>query len=58
MLLFFSLSRFCGLQSIQRRLEEIEVAFKDLEGKGVELEQTLRGEAGKTHKRYSQPSGL
>lgn len=24
------------------------MAFKDLEGKGVELEQTLRGEAGKT----------
>uniref|UniRef100_A0A671UFI6 Molecule interacting with CasL protein 1 n=1 Tax=Sparus aurata TaxID=8175 RepID=A0A671UFI6_SPAAU len=46
MLFSFSLSRFCGLQSIQRRLEEIEVAFKDLEGKGVELEQTLRGEAG------------
>ncbi|XP_036958971.1 F-actin-monooxygenase mical1 isoform X2 [Acanthopagrus latus] len=40
------LQRLRKAQSIQRRLEEIEVAFKDLEGKGVELEQTLRGEAG------------
>uniref|UniRef100_A0A671UFF9 Molecule interacting with CasL protein 1 n=1 Tax=Sparus aurata TaxID=8175 RepID=A0A671UFF9_SPAAU len=40
------LQRLRNAQSIQRRLEEIEVAFKDLEGKGVELEQTLRGEAG------------
>lgn len=38
---------FCGFQSIQRRLEEIEVTFKDLEEKGVVLERTLRGEAGK-----------
>uniref|UniRef100_A0A667YIV2 Molecule interacting with CasL protein 1 n=1 Tax=Myripristis murdjan TaxID=586833 RepID=A0A667YIV2_9TELE len=33
-------------QSIQRRLEEIEVTFKELEDKGVVLEQALRGEAG------------
>ncbi|KAK1898894.1 [F-actin]-monooxygenase mical1 [Dissostichus eleginoides] len=33
-------------QSIQRRLEEIEVTFKELEDKGVVLERTLRGEAG------------
>uniref|UniRef100_A0A3Q1FTL9 Molecule interacting with CasL protein 1 n=1 Tax=Acanthochromis polyacanthus TaxID=80966 RepID=A0A3Q1FTL9_9TELE len=31
--------------SIQRRLEEIEVTFKDLEDKGVVLERSLRGEA-------------
>ena len=34
-------------QSIQRRLEEIEVTFKELEEKGVQLERVLRGEAGK-----------
>ncbi|GAA6216708.1 protein-methionine sulfoxide oxidase mical1-like [Lates japonicus] len=39
------LQRFRKAQSIQRRLEEIEVTFKDLEDKGVELERTLRGEA-------------
>lgn len=38
---------FCVSQSIQRRLEEIEVTYKDLEDKGVTLERTLRGEAGK-----------
>ncbi len=42
------LSCFGGSQSIQRRLEEIEVSFKELEEKGVELEQTLRREASKT----------
>uniref|UniRef100_A0A8D0A4V4 Molecule interacting with CasL protein 1 n=1 Tax=Sander lucioperca TaxID=283035 RepID=A0A8D0A4V4_SANLU len=41
-----TLSCFCGSQSIQRRLEEIEVTFKELEEKGVLLERTLRGEAG------------
>lgn len=40
------LQRLRNAQSIQRRLEEIEVTFKDLEDKGVELERTLRGEAG------------
>ncbi|XP_035513361.1 F-actin-monooxygenase mical1 [Morone saxatilis] len=40
------LQRLRKAQSIQRRLEEIEVTFKDLEDKGVELERTLRGEAG------------
>ncbi|XP_058499393.1 F-actin-monooxygenase mical1 [Solea solea] len=40
------LQRFRQAQSIQRRLEEIEVNFKELEEKGVVLEQTLRGEAG------------
>lgn len=46
--LFLTPSRFCVLQSIQRRLEEIEVTFKDLEDKGVVLERTLREETGKT----------
>lgn len=46
--MFLSFACFCRFQSIQRRLEEIEVTFKDLEDKGVELERTLRGEAGKT----------
>ncbi|XP_029994888.1 F-actin-monooxygenase mical1 isoform X2 [Sphaeramia orbicularis] len=40
------LQRLRKAQSIQRRLEEIEVTFKELEEKGVELERTLRGEAG------------
>nr|XP_046251717.1 F-actin-monooxygenase mical1 [Scatophagus argus]XP_046251718.1 F-actin-monooxygenase mical1 [Scatophagus argus] len=39
------LQRLRKAQSIQRRLEEIEVTFKDLEDKGVELERSLRGEA-------------
>ncbi|XP_051515462.1 F-actin-monooxygenase mical1-like isoform X1 [Myxocyprinus asiaticus] len=39
------IQRFHKAQSIQRRLEEIEVTFKDLEDKGVELERALRGEA-------------
>ncbi|KAK7884548.1 hypothetical protein WMY93_027671 [Mugilogobius chulae] len=38
------LQRLRKAQSIQRRLEEIEVTFKDLEEKGVRLERTLRRE--------------
>ncbi|KAJ8265847.1 hypothetical protein COCON_G00149460 [Conger conger] len=41
------MQRFHKAQSIQRRLEEIEVTFKELEDKGVQLERVLRGEAGK-----------
>ncbi|XP_051947452.1 F-actin-monooxygenase mical1-like [Xyrauchen texanus] len=37
--------RFHKAQSIQRRLDEIEVNFKDLEDKGVKLERALRGAA-------------
>uniref|UniRef100_A0A671QX70 Molecule interacting with CasL protein 1 n=1 Tax=Sinocyclocheilus anshuiensis TaxID=1608454 RepID=A0A671QX70_9TELE len=37
---------FHKAQTIQRRLDEIEVTFKELEEKGVELERALRGEAG------------
>lgn len=44
-------------QSIQRRLEEIEVTFKDLEEKGVVLERTLREETGKNSE-LVQVSGL
>ncbi|KAM9855107.1 F-actin-monooxygenase mical1 [Aulostomus maculatus] len=40
------LQRLRKAQSIQRRLEEIEVTFRELEEKGVVLERTLRGEAG------------
>ncbi|TSS48102.1 [F-actin]-methionine sulfoxide oxidase mical1 [Bagarius yarrelli] len=40
------LQRLRKAQSIQRRLEEIEVTFKDLEEKGVVLERSLRGQAG------------
>uniref|UniRef100_A0A8C6U5P0 Molecule interacting with CasL protein 1 n=1 Tax=Neogobius melanostomus TaxID=47308 RepID=A0A8C6U5P0_9GOBI len=40
------LQRLRNAQSIQRRLEEIEVTFKDLEVKGVHLERSLRGETG------------
>ncbi|XP_077428224.1 F-actin-monooxygenase mical1 isoform X2 [Vanacampus margaritifer] len=39
------LQRLRQAQSIQRRLEEIDVTFRDLEQKGVALEQSLRGEA-------------
>ncbi|KAL2103853.1 hypothetical protein ACEWY4_000721 [Coilia grayii] len=39
------IQRFHRAQSIQRRLEEIEVTFKDLEEKGVELERALRKES-------------
>ncbi|XP_061120072.1 F-actin-monooxygenase mical1 isoform X1 [Syngnathus typhle] len=38
------LQRLRQAQSIQRRLEEIEVTFRDLEEKGVALEQSIRGE--------------
>ncbi|XP_075897847.1 F-actin-monooxygenase mical1 [Nelusetta ayraudi] len=38
------LQRLRKAQSIQRRLEEIEVTFKDLEDKGVVLERTLQEE--------------
>ncbi|XP_019720682.1 F-actin-monooxygenase mical1 isoform X3 [Hippocampus comes] len=39
------LQRLRQAQSIQRRLEEIEVTFRDLEQKGVALERSLRGDA-------------
>uniref|UniRef100_A0A8C2BVY3 Molecule interacting with CasL protein 1 n=1 Tax=Cyprinus carpio TaxID=7962 RepID=A0A8C2BVY3_CYPCA len=42
------IQRFHKAQTIQRRLDEIEVTFKELEEKGVDLERALRGEAGMT----------
>nr|XP_023649329.1 F-actin-monooxygenase mical1-like isoform X2 [Paramormyrops kingsleyae] len=42
----YEIQRFHKAQSIQRRLEEIEVTFKELEEKGVVLERALREEAG------------
>ncbi|XP_017274751.1 F-actin-monooxygenase mical1 [Kryptolebias marmoratus] len=39
------IQRFRKAQSIQRRLEEIEVSYKELEDKGVVLERCLRGES-------------
>nr|XP_028589772.1 F-actin-monooxygenase MICAL1-like [Podarcis muralis]XP_028589773.1 F-actin-monooxygenase MICAL1-like [Podarcis muralis]XP_028589775.1 F-actin-monooxygenase MICAL1-like [Podarcis muralis]XP_028589776.1 F-actin-monooxygenase MICAL1-like [Podarcis muralis] len=40
------MKRFCKAQSIQRRLEEIEVTFRELEQQGIELERSLREEKG------------
>ncbi|XP_015259172.1 PREDICTED: protein-methionine sulfoxide oxidase mical1-like [Cyprinodon variegatus] len=42
------MEQFCKAQSIQRRLEEIEVSYKDLEEKGVKLERSLRREPNNT----------
>uniref|UniRef100_A0A8C8S2E7 Molecule interacting with CasL protein 1 n=1 Tax=Pelusios castaneus TaxID=367368 RepID=A0A8C8S2E7_9SAUR len=42
------MKRFCKAQAIQRRLEEIEVAFRELEAKGIQLERALRGEGGRS----------
>ncbi|XP_010142071.1 PREDICTED: protein-methionine sulfoxide oxidase MICAL1 [Buceros rhinoceros silvestris] len=38
--------RFCKAQAIQRRLEEIEVTFRELEQQGIKLEKLLRDEDG------------
>ncbi|NWW12868.1 MICA1 monooxygenase, partial [Oreocharis arfaki] len=38
------MKRFCRAQAIQRRLEEIEVTFRELEQQGIKLEQLLRAE--------------
>ncbi|KAL8168450.1 UNVERIFIED_CONTAM: hypothetical protein K2H54_002019, partial [Gekko kuhli] len=40
------MKRFCKAQSIQRRLEEIEVTFRELEKQGIKLERSLREEGG------------
>ncbi|KAM3841189.1 F-actin-monooxygenase MICAL1 isoform 1-T2 [Vipera latastei] len=40
------MKRFCKAQAIQRRLEEIEVTFRELEKQGIKVEQSLREEAG------------
>ncbi|XP_042693306.1 F-actin-monooxygenase MICAL1 isoform X4 [Centrocercus urophasianus] len=36
------MKRFCKAQAIQRRLEEIEVTFRELEQQGIKLEKFLR----------------
>ncbi|NWV72337.1 MICA1 monooxygenase, partial [Malurus elegans] len=38
------MKRFCRAQAIQRRLEEIEVTFRELEQQGTKLEKLLRAE--------------
>uniref|UniRef100_A0A8C3NSC4 Molecule interacting with CasL protein 1 n=1 Tax=Cyanoderma ruficeps TaxID=181631 RepID=A0A8C3NSC4_9PASS len=38
------MKRFCRAQTIQRRLEEIEVTFRELEQQGIKLEKLLRDE--------------
>uniref|UniRef100_A0A8D2P7Q9 Molecule interacting with CasL protein 1 n=1 Tax=Zosterops lateralis melanops TaxID=1220523 RepID=A0A8D2P7Q9_ZOSLA len=38
------MKRFCKAQAIQRRLEEIEVKFRELEQQGIKLEKLLREE--------------
>ncbi|XP_072700810.1 F-actin-monooxygenase MICAL1 isoform X2 [Ciconia boyciana] len=40
------MKRFCKAQAIQRRLEEIEVTFRELEQQGIKLEKLLRDEDG------------
>ncbi|XP_075299042.1 F-actin-monooxygenase MICAL1 isoform X2 [Opisthocomus hoazin] len=40
------MKRFCKAQAIQRRLEEIEVTFWELEQQGIKLEKLLRKEDG------------
>ncbi|XP_049689075.1 F-actin-monooxygenase MICAL1 isoform X3 [Accipiter gentilis] len=40
------MKRFCKAQAIQRRLEEIEVTFRELEQQGIKLEKLLRDEGG------------
>ncbi|NXC33220.1 MICA1 monooxygenase, partial [Campylorhamphus procurvoides] len=40
------MKRFCKAQAIQRRLEEIEVTFRELEKQGIKLEKLLRDENG------------
>lgn len=48
------MKRFCKAQSIQRRLEEIEVTFRELEKKGIQLERSLRSEGGDQSELKSQ----
>ncbi|XP_048467802.1 F-actin-monooxygenase MICAL3-like [Rhincodon typus] len=43
------MARFAKAQMIQRRLEEIEQTFHDLEQRGIHLEQEMRNNKGKSH---------
>ncbi|XP_068015969.1 F-actin-monooxygenase MICAL1 isoform X1 [Melanerpes formicivorus] len=46
--------RFCQAQAIQRRLEEIEVTFRELEQQGIKLEKLLRDEGGTPEEQKTQ----
>ncbi|XP_054251944.1 F-actin-monooxygenase MICAL1 [Indicator indicator] len=46
--------RFRQAQAIQRRLEEIEVTFRELEQQGIKLEKLLRDEGGTPEKQKTQ----
>ncbi|XP_019514521.1 PREDICTED: protein-methionine sulfoxide oxidase MICAL1 [Hipposideros armiger] len=40
------MKRFCKAQAVQRRLNEIEVALRELEAEGMKLELALRNQSG------------
>ncbi|XP_054991588.1 F-actin-monooxygenase MICAL1-like [Sorex araneus] len=44
------MKRFCKAQAIQRRLDEIEAALKELEAEGMEVELALRRESSSPEK--------
>ncbi|NXG43114.1 MICA1 monooxygenase, partial [Psilopogon haemacephalus] len=46
--------RFREAQAIQRRLEEIEVTFRELEQQGIKLEKLLRDEGGTPEEQKTQ----
>ncbi|KAM9369359.1 F-actin-monooxygenase MICAL1 [Phaethornis superciliosus] len=48
------MKRFCKAQAIQRRLEEIEVKFRELEQQGIKLEKLLRDEGGNLSNKKTQ----
>ncbi|KAM6114658.1 F-actin-monooxygenase MICAL1 [Phoenicopterus ruber ruber] len=48
------MKRFCKAQAIQRRLEEIEETFRELEQQGIKLEKLLRDEDGTTADQKTQ----
>ncbi|NWI94915.1 MICA1 monooxygenase, partial [Pitta sordida] len=48
------MKRFCKAQAIQRRLEEIEVTFRELEQQGIKLEKLLRDENGSPAEQQAQ----
>ncbi|NXK40286.1 MICA1 monooxygenase, partial [Piprites chloris] len=48
------MKRFCRAQAIQRRLEEIEVTFRELEQEGIKLEKLLRDENGSPSDQQTQ----
>ncbi|KFO80930.1 Protein-methionine sulfoxide oxidase mical3a, partial [Cuculus canorus] len=48
------MKRFCKAQAIQRRLEEIEVTFRELEQQGIKLEKSLRDEEGTSANQKTQ----